>query len=63
MRAGQDVMKQPADQPTRGLSHEGPGHKCLWEKDSGNMDFEPDTKRVIVISDAGKVIRYSLAQD
>lgn len=38
-------------------------HKCISEDDSGNTGFEPNTKRVIVIGDTGKVIRYSRAQD
>lgn len=38
-------------------------HKCVWENDSGNMAFEPDTKRVLIISDAGEVIRYSRVLD
>ena len=38
-------------------------HKCIAENDSGNTAYEPNTKRVIVISDTGKVIQYSRAQD
>jgi hypothetical protein len=37
--------------------------KCISEDDSGNTGFEPGTKRVMVISDTGRMIRYSRAQN
>ncbi len=38
-------------------------HKCISEDDSGNTGIEPGTKRVMVISDTGRMIRYSRAQN
>ncbi len=38
-------------------------HRCLSENGSGNTGFESDSGRVIVISPAGKLIRYDRSPD
>ena len=64
-RVGPNLSKVVVYQPTQ--SSDGTWtiavHRAITEDDSGNTGFEPNTKRIVVINETGRVVRYAHTED